>query len=145
MRLFLFLLVIAAAVFLLLATQSGNLDQGATLQLPFTTLQVTGTLIAWIAGSLGVGFLLGYLAALPGRFGAAARARRAEKQLESVSASTASSVSAARADAATARADAFSAKTRAAEAQHDAAETQRLADEVARSMANRDVPPPRSI
>ncbi len=145
MRLFLFLLVIAAAVFLLLATQSGNLDQDASLLLPFTQLSVSGPIIAWIAGSLGVGFLLGYLAALPGRFGAAARARRAEKQLEQVQTTTATSVSAARADAATARADAFSAKTRAAEAQHDAAETQRLSDEVARGMANRDVPPPRSI
>ena len=132
MRLLLFLLVIAAFVFLLLATQPANYNQDVSLRLPFVALSVTGPLLAWVAGSLGVGFLLGYLGALPGRFGAAARARRAEKQLASAETATASTVSAARADA-------TSANRRAA---MDASETQSLADEVARRTAERrNVPP----
>ena len=139
MRLLLFLLVIAAFVFLLLATQPANYNQDVSLRLPFVALSVTGPLLAWVAGSLGVGFLLGYLGALPGRFGAAARARRAEKQLASAETATASTVSAARADASAARADATSANRRAA---MDASETQSLADEVARRTAERrNVPP----
>ncbi len=139
MRILLFLLVIAGFIFLLLATQPANYNQDVSLRLPFVALSVTGPLLAWVAGSLGLGFLLGYLAGLPGRFGAASRARRAEKQLASVETATASTVSAARADASAARADAYSANSRAAA---DASETQRLADEVARRTSGRgDVPP----
>lgn len=134
MRILLFLLVIAGFVFLLLATQPANYNGDVQLLLPFVNMTVSGPLLAWIAGSLGLGFLLGYLAGLPGRFGAAARARRAEKQLASVESTTARTVSDVRADAAAARAN-------AASASHDAAETQRLADEVARGVASRNVPP----
>ncbi len=134
MRILLFLLVIAGFVFLLLATQPDNYGRDVQLLLPFVNMTVTGPLLAWIAGSLGAGFLLGYLAGLPGRFGAASRARRAEKQLASVESTTARTVSDVRADAAAARAN-------AAAANQDASETQRLADEVARGVASRDVPP----
>lgn len=141
MRLALFLLLLAAIVFVLLATQDGN-TEWVTLQLPFMTNDVSSPLIGWIAGSLGLGFLLGYLAALPGRFGAAARARKAEKQLAQVETTATKSVTSAHADAAQAARAARSADARADAAAHDAAETQRLADEVARRTAARDVPPP---
>ena len=133
MRLFLFLLVIAGFVFLLLATQPANYNQDVSLRLPFVALSLTGPLLAWVAGSLGLGFLLGYVAALPGRFGASARARRAEKELASVGAVSA------------ARADAVEARNAASASAHDAAETQRLSDEVARRTAGRDLPPPRAV
>ena len=141
MRTLLFLLVIAGFVFLLLATQDTNTSEYVDLNLPFTGTTISSPVIGWIAGSLGVGFLLGYLAALPGRFGAAARARRAEKQLASVETATASTVTAARTDAALARADARDARADARGGSADALETQRLADEVARRTAQRDVPP----
>jgi hypothetical protein len=150
MRTILFLLVIAGFVFLLLATQDSNTSQYVPLNLPFADTTISSPVIGWIAGSLGLGFLLGYLAALPGRFGAAARARRAEKQLASVGTASASSASAARTDArrdevraADAREDARVAETRADArvGSTDAMETQRLADEVARRTAVRRDPP----
>ncbi|HEX8386367.1 MAG TPA: lipopolysaccharide assembly protein LapA domain-containing protein [Rubricoccaceae bacterium] len=139
MRTLLFLLVIAGFVFLLLATQDTNTSQYVPLNLPFVDTTISSPVIGWIAGSLGLGFLLGYLAALPGRFGASARARRAEKQLASVETATASTVTSNRADAAHARA--VHARPDPRVGSTDASETQRLADEVARRTAQRDVPP----
>ena len=146
MRLALFLLVIAGFVFVLLATQPANYNEDVSLMLPFVALSLTGPLLAWVAGSLGAGFLLGYIAALPGRFGASRRARQAEKELALNAKSASTQISSAHRDAAAANSQARVADARADAAAYDAAETQRLADEVARRTAvGRDVPPPRNI
>ncbi|HEX9950147.1 MAG TPA: hypothetical protein VGB53_00120 [Rubricoccaceae bacterium] len=137
MRALLFLLLITVVVGFLLATQGDNATS-ASFAIPFSTLKLSGPIYAMLTAWFGAGALTGYLVTVPGRFGAAARARRAEKQLASVETTNASTVSAVRADAAAARANAAASST-------DAAETQRLADEVARGMARRDVPPPRNL
>ncbi|HEX8297653.1 MAG TPA: LapA family protein [Rubricoccaceae bacterium] len=137
MRLALVLLLALAVVGILLATQDSNFAE-VSLAIPFLGVNITGALFWMLAGWFGIGLVVGYLGTLPGRIGASMRARRAEKQLASVETTTASTVSAVRADAAAARAN-------AAASSADAAETQRLSDEVARGMARRDVPPPRSF
>ncbi|MEM6289280.1 MAG: LapA family protein, partial [Bacteroidota bacterium] len=81
MRLALFFLLIIAVFGILLATQDANVDTWVALQLPFVDVNLTSPLLGWIGGSLGVGFVLGYLVALPGRIGAARKARKIEKQL----------------------------------------------------------------
>lgn len=144
MRLLLFLLVIAGFVFLLLATQDTNTSEYVPLNLPFSGTTISSPVIGWIAGSLGLGFLLGYLAALPGRFGAAARARRAEKQLASVGTAADPVATAVRTHPRPADVRRDDVRHDARVGSNDAAETQRLADEVARRTGQRDVPPPRN-
>ena len=124
MRIALLFLFLAAIVFVLLATQDANYTNWIPLELPFTNQTLSSPLIGWIGGSFGIGLLLGYLAALPGRFGAASRAKKAQKELAKVEAS--------RSEAAAARAEAVSSRsTPPAAPGSDAAEMQRLADEVA--------------
>lgn len=133
MRALLFVLFLAAIVGVLLLTQDDNYTNEVALALPFTDQVWTGSVIAMLGGFFGAGVLVGYLAALPGRVGAASRARRAEKQL----AQAETSGTHARVQAAEARAEARAAAT-------EADEMQRLADEVARrtsSTVGRDVPP----
>lgn len=127
MRLALFFLLLIAVLGILLATQDANLDNWVTLQLPFADLNVSSPLLGWIGGSLGVGFLLGYLVALPGRIGASRRARKVEKQLAAADAPTPTRTPTATASTST-----------------EADEMQRLADEVARrtETVQRDAPPP---
>lgn len=133
MRLALFVLFLVAVVTVFLLTQPENLNNDVALALPFTTARWTGSVLAMLGGFFGAGLVLGYLMALPGRIGAASRARRAEKEL--AQAQTAGTT--ARVQAAEARADARAAAT-------EADEMQRLADEVARrtsTTVGRDVPP----
>lgn len=122
MRTALLFLFLAAVVFVLLATQDSNYTNWIPLELPFSDSTISSPLIGWIGGSFGIGLLLGYLAAIPGRFGAGRRAKKAEKELAKVEAS--------RSEAASARAAAASSRS-ASSADTDAAEMQRLADEVA--------------
>lgn len=129
----------------LFATQDANMEP-VGLAIPYTDLQLTGPLLIVVIGTLFAGYALGYLAALPGRFGAARRARRAEKRLGEAETARGATANA-EARAAEARAEAAGAQRDAAAARassYDAAETQRLADEVARRTAGtqRDVPPP---
>lgn len=123
MRLALLFLFLAAVVFVLLATQDANYTNWIPLELPFTDQSISSPLIGWIGGSFGIGLLLGYLAAVPGRLGAASRAKKAQKEL--------AKVEAARSEAAAARAEAASTRATAAASSSEAAEMQRLADEVA--------------
>ena len=137
MRLALLFLLLAAVLFVLLATQDANYANWIPLELPFTDQSISSPLLGWIGGSFGIGLLLGYLAAVPGRFGAASRAKKAEKQLAQVEASRAEAA-AARAEAATARqpvapvAAPVASPTPVRPAGSEADEMQRLADEVAR-------------
>ena len=133
MRALLFLLLTTVVLGVLLVTQGDNAVD-VSFAIPFSTLKLGGPLYAVLTAWFGAGALVGYLVAVPGRFGASMRARRAEKQLASAETTNASTVSAVRADAAAARAS-------AAASSGDAAETQRLADDVARGMARRDGPP----
>lgn len=123
MRLALLFLFLAAVVFVLLATQDANYANWIPLDLPFTDQSVSSPLIGWIGGSFGIGLLLGYLAAVPGRLGAASRAKKAQKEL--------AKVEAARTEAAAARAEAASTRSAPPASSTEAAEMQRLADEVA--------------
>ncbi|MDX1420929.1 MAG: hypothetical protein R3181_13270 [Rubricoccaceae bacterium] len=153
----LLLLALAAALF---ATQDLNMEP-VRFAIPYTDLFFTGPRLVVVGTTFLLGFALGYLATLPGRIGAARRARRAEKRLEKVDTARGAAISAeaqaaeARAEAAAAHRDAEAAHHDAEAAHHeaeaardaadlDAAETQRLADEVARRTAGvqRDVPPP---
>ena len=135
MRLALFILFVFAVLGILLATQDANLDNWVALQLPFVDVNVTSPLLGWIGGSLGVGFALGYLVALPGRIGAARKARKIEKEL-------------ARTDADRSKAIAHLGEAPPARPATppptEADEMQRLADEVARRTETtvRDAPPP---
>ena len=140
MRLALLFLLLAAVLFVLLATQDANYANWIPLELPFTDQSISSPLLGWIGGSFGIGLLLGYLAAVPGRFGAASRAKKAEKQLAEVEAARAEAA-AARAEAATARHPVAPPVAPAAPvvqtaparpAVSEADEMQRLADEVAR-------------
>ena len=133
MRLALLLLFVCAVVAVLLLTQTENMTETVSLALPFTEARWTGSVLAMLGGFFGSGLLLGYLLGLPGRIGAASRARKAEKEL----AKTGTVATAARVEAAEARADARAAST-------EADEMQRLADEVARrtTSVQRDAPPP---
>lgn len=130
MRLALLFLFLAAVLFVLLATQDANYSNWIPLELPFTDQSVSSPLIGWIGGSFGIGLLLGYLAAVPGRLGAASRAKKAQKEL--------AKVEAARSEAAAARAEAAATRSTAAASSSEAAEMQRLADEVAAS--TKDIP-----
>jgi len=125
MRTALLFVFLAAVAFVLLATQDANYTNWIPLELPFSDSTISSPLIGWIGGSFGIGLLLGYLAALPGRFGASRRAKQAQKELSKVEAS--------RSEAASARAVAASSRSSvpASSASTDAAEMQRLADEVA--------------
>ncbi|MEO0558014.1 MAG: lipopolysaccharide assembly protein LapA domain-containing protein [Bacteroidota bacterium] len=123
MRLALVVVFLAAVVFILLATQEANTATWIPLDLPFSNQTISSPLIGWIGGSFGIGLLLGYLAALPGRFGAARTAKKAQKELAKVEAS--------RSEAASARAAAASSRTGAPTSSSDAAEMQQLADKVA--------------
>lgn len=151
MRLALLLLLLFALAGALLATQPQNLEDVAFV-LPFTGdpgLQFVAPRLIVVASTLLLGFALGYFVALPGRIGAAHRARKAEKRLGKVEATEAD----VRVEAADARAEV--AKERAEEAREaehdararlDAVETQRLADEVAQRTADEiarrpDLPP----
>ena len=132
MRLALIFLFLAAVLFVLLATQDANYANWIPLELPFTDQSISSPLLGWIGGSFGIGLLLGYLAAVPGRFGAASRAKKAEKQLAQVEAARAEAA-AARAEAATARQPVVPPVAPPARpAGSEADEMQRLADEVAR-------------
>ena len=145
MRVALILLLVLALGAALMATQSLNMEP-VEFAIPYVDLVFTGPRLIVVATAFLLGFALGYLATLPGRLGAARRARRAEKRLSEVDAARGAAASA-EARAAEARAEASEAR-REARAAHtsdlDAAETQRLADEVARRTADvkRDVPPP---
>ena len=81
MRFALLLLLVFAVVGILLATRPENLQNDVALALPFTRAVWTGPVLWMLAGWFGAGLLAGYLIALPGRIGAAARARRVEKEL----------------------------------------------------------------
>ncbi|HLT46183.1 MAG TPA: lipopolysaccharide assembly protein LapA domain-containing protein [Rubricoccaceae bacterium] len=148
MRLALIILLLLALAGVLFATQPLNMDDVA-FAIPFTGdpgLQFTGPRLIVVAATFLIGFALGYFATLPGRIGAARRARRAEKRLGEVEATRGAAASA-EARAAEARREAAVAREEAAEARasgYDAAETQRLADEVARRTADvqRNPPPP---
>ena len=121
MRLTLLALFFIAVVAVLLLTQPANINTDVRLALPFTTAVWTGSVLAMLGGFFGAGLALGYLLAVPGRLGAASRARKAEKEL--AKAQTAGTE--ARVAAVEARASARTAGT-------EADEMQRLADEVAR-------------
>ena len=81
MRFALLLFLVFAVVGILLATRPENLSNDVALALPFTDAVWTGPVLWMLAGWFGAGLLAGYLIALPGRIGAAARARRVEKEL----------------------------------------------------------------
>ena len=81
MRFALLLLLVFAVVGILLATRPENLQNDVDLALPFTQAVWTGPVLWMLAGWFGAGLLSGYLIALPGRIGAARRARRVEKEL----------------------------------------------------------------
>ena len=132
MRTIFFLLLLVAIAGILLATQDANLDNWVALQLPFSDVDVSSPLLGWIGGSLGVGFVLGYLVGLPGRIGASRRARKVEKQLAQVEPATVRDAHAGRPAPATST---------------EADEMQRLADEVARrtETVQRDAPPPPTV
>ena len=90
MRILLFLLVIAGFVFLLLATQPAQLRPGRSLLLPFVNMTIDRA-AARVDRGLARRSASCWATSprLPGRFGAAARARRAEKQLASIETTTA--------------------------------------------------------
>lgn len=129
MRFALILFVLLAIVVALMATLPLNREDVSFL-IPYTSLQFSGPRILVLASTLGIGFLLGYLSALPGRIGASRRARKAEQQLAKVapaSSDVTTGVPASRVQSSTGT----------------ASDTQSLADEVARRTAavQRDTPP----
>ena len=133
MRLALISLFLLAVLGVLLATQPANLENEVRLALPFVQADWTGSVLWMIAGWFGAGLGLGYLIGLPGRIGAARRARKVEKELAVTS---------------TEREKAVTHLNEAAPAGRrgptEADEMQRLADEVARrtETVQRDAPPP---
>ena len=128
MRFALVLFVLLAIFVALMATLPLNREDVDFL-IPYTSLQFSGPRILVLASTLGIGFLLGYLSALPGRIGAARRAKRAEKQLAQVAPAT--------------PAAATGVPAAPVAATGTATDTQSLADEVARRTAavQRDTPP----
>ena len=128
MRFALFLFVLLAIFVALMATLPLNRDDVEFL-IPYTSLQFAGPRILVLASSLGIGFLLGYLSGLPGRIGAARRAKKAEQQLAQVAPATPVAATGVRASPPVATGT--------------ASDTQSLADEVARRTAavQRDTPP----
>lgn len=135
MRLLLFVLLIVAVLGILLATQDANVDTWVPLQLPFVDATISSPILGWIGGSLGAGLVLGYLVALPGRIGAARRARLAKKELVQTEVK--------RKEAVGHLNESDPGRPRAA-TPTEADEMQRLADEVARrtETVQRDGPPP---
>ena len=124
MRFALVLIVLVAIGGVLFATQPSNLDE-VRFAIPFTTSEIVGNKLATVLGGFGLGLLLGYLAALPGRFGASRRAKKAEKQLASLG-------TPAPAPGAPPVAPPPAAASSPGPDLGDASDTQRLADEVAR-------------
>lgn len=132
MRIALVLIVLVAIGGLLFATQTENLAP-VIFAVPFVNMTIKGTLLWTVLGAWVLGLVLGYLAALPGRFGASRRAKKAEKQLQKMGAVQEKAVEAAETAGLAARAASTPvARGLAAEAADDAAATARLADEVAR-------------
>ena len=134
MRFALPLLLLVAVLFVLLGTQDANLSNEVRLALPFVEADWTGPVLWMVAGWFGAGLLLGYLVALPGRVGAAMKARKIEKQLDQTAVEREQAVAHLN--------EAAPAPARRAPTEAD--EMQRLADEVARrtETVQRDAPPP---
>jgi F0F1-type ATP synthase membrane subunit b/b' len=132
MRFGLVLLLVFALVAVFLATQPENLDNTVALALPFTNVVWTGPVLWMLGGFFASGLLIGYLVALPGRIGAARRARRVEKERAQVETQKAQAVG-----------HLNEAEPVRPGAPTEADEMQRLADEVARrtETVQRDVPP----
>ncbi|MFN3597533.1 MAG: hypothetical protein ACK41D_09720 [Rubricoccaceae bacterium] len=80
MRFLLFSVLLLGLVGVLLATQTENFAP-AYLYLPFLPTRIASSLFWFITGSVALGLVVGYLAAVPGQFGAARRARKAEREL----------------------------------------------------------------
>lgn len=135
MRLALISLFLVVVLGVLLATQPANLENEVRLALPFVQADWTGSVLWMIAGWFGAGLGLGYLIALPGRIGAARRARKVEKQL---------TVTETEREHAVTHREAAPARQRTVT---EADEMQRLADEVARrtETVQRDAPPPPTL
>ena len=133
MRFALVLLFVVAVLGVLLATQPANLENEVRLALPFIGADWTGPVLWMVGGWFGSGLLLGYFAALPGRIGAARRARKIEKELSHVETKRTSAVRHLN--------EAAPAPPRSTT---EADEMQRLADEVARrtESVHRESPPP---
>lgn len=137
MRLALVFLFLAAVLGVLLATQPANLDNEVRLALPFVNADWTGPVLWMLAGWFGAGLGIGYFLALPGRIGAARRARKVEKELEKTSTERSQAISHLNESAPVPPRPAPPVAT-------EADEMQRLADEVARRTETtvRDAPPP---
>ena len=136
MRFALALLLLFAVVGILLATRPENLQNDVDLALPFTQAVWTGPVLWMLAGWFGAGLLAGYLIALPGRIGAARRARRVEKELGQTQTDKAKAVGHLN--------EPVPARPAAAPAPTEADEMQRLADEVARRTETVKRDPPRA-
>lgn len=137
MRFALILLLLFAIVGILLATQPENLENEVRLALPFIEGYWTGPVLWMLGGWFGAGLLLGYLASLPGRIGAARRARRVERELNQTEVARTQAVHHLN------EADPV-VVARPPSGRTEADEMQRLADEVARrtETVHRDSPPP---
>ena len=133
MRFALLLIVVVSIGGILFATQPSNLE-AVEFAIPFTESVIVGYKLWTVLGAFALGLLLGYLAALPGAFGASRRAKKAEKQLAKIGGAVADKADDITAEARAAAATAVSptAREHASDAAADAAEMQRLADEVAR-------------
>lgn len=129
MRLALVLLFVIAVLGILLATQPANLENEVRIALPFLGADWTGPVLWMVGGWFAAGLLLGYVIALPGRIGAARRARRVEKRLTETGAADPVVVE--------------KPVTRRDPSPTEADEMQRLADEVARrtESVQREPPP----
>ena len=136
MRFALALLLLFAVVGILLATRPENLQNDVDLALPFTQAVWTGPVLWMLAGWFGAGLLAGYLIALPGRIGAARRARRVEKELGQTQTDKAKAVGHLN--------EPVPARPATAPAPTEADEMQRLADEVARRTETVKRDPPRA-
>ena len=138
MRLALALLFFVLVLGILLATQDANLANEVRIALPFTDADWTGPVLWMIGGWFGAGLLLGYLAGLPGRVGAARRARQAEKKLGHTSAEKERAIQ---------HLNEPAPRRPATATPTEADEMQRLADEVARrtETVKRDGPPPPTV
>lgn len=135
MRSLLIILFFVVVVGVLLATQDANLTNEVRLALPFLEADWTGPVLWMIAGWFGAGLALGYLAGLPGRLGAARRARKVEKELNQTSTERTKAIG---------HLNEAAPPPRARPATTEADEMQRLADEVARrtETVQRTAPPP---
>lgn len=136
MRFALFLFLAFAVVGILLATRPENLQNDVDLALPFTQAIWTGPVLWMLAGWFGAGLIGGYLIALPGRVGAARRARRIEKELGQTQIQKDRAV--------THLNEPAPPSTRRPGAPAEADEMQRLADEVARRTETVKRDPPRA-